>query len=143
MQQSHFPIKIETNGYKQLITLLLCHMKKTCRQCGQEMQGRADKKFCSTDCKNRYHIETRHATRDAVIEIDGYLHRNREILALLMGNAMKIEIDRLVLSRTGFRYEYHTGTYLNKEGKTYRLVYDFAWMDFSDQKVLIVRKKRP
>ncbi len=33
------------------------------------------------------------------------------------------------------------GTYLNKEGKTYRIVYDFAWMDFSDQKVLIVRKK--
>ncbi len=117
-------------------------MKKTCRQCGQEMRGRADKKICSTDCKNRYHIETRRHTRDAVGEIDGYLHRNREILALLMGNAIKVEIDRLVLSRTGFRYEYHTGTYLNKEGKMYRLVYDYAWMDFSDQRVLIVREKK-
>ena len=116
-------------------------MKKTCWQCSEEMQGRSDKKFCSTDCKNRYHIETRRSTRDAVAEIDGYLHRNWEILALLMGNAVKVEIDRLVLSRTGFRYEYHTGTYLNKEGKMYRLIYDYAWMDFSNQKILIVRKK--
>lgn len=117
-------------------------MKQTCQQCGQEMRGRSDKKFCSTDCKNRYHIEQRRYTRDAVAEVDGYLHRNREILGLLMGSAVKVEIDRLVLSRTGFRYEYHTGTYLNKEGKMYRLVYDYAWMDFSDQKILIVRKKK-
>jgi len=116
-------------------------MKKTCQQCGQEMQGRTDKKFCSTDCKNRYHIDNRRNTRDAVAEIDGYLHRNREILVTLMGSSTKVEIDRLVLSRTGFRYDYHTGTYLNKKGKMYRLVYDYAWMDFSDQKVMIVRKK--
>jgi hypothetical protein len=58
-----------------------------------------------------------------------------------MGEATKVELDRLVLTRTGFRYEYHTGTYLNKEGKRYRLVYDYAWMDFSDQKVLVVRKR--
>ncbi len=60
---------------------------------------------------------------------------------MLMGNSTKEEFDRLVVTRTGFKYEYHTGTYLNKEGKTYRLVYDYAWMDFSDQKILVVRKK--
>jgi len=32
-------------------------------------------------------------------------------------------------------------TYFNKENKMYRIVYDYAWMDFSDQKVLVVRKK--
>ncbi|MFN8303564.1 MAG: hypothetical protein U0U46_13815 [Saprospiraceae bacterium] len=93
-------------------------------------------------CKNTHNTALRRNTRDAVVEIDGYLHRNREILAMLAGEASKVEIDRLVLTRTGFRYEYHTGTYLNKEGKMYRLVYDYAWMDFSDQKILIVRKKR-
>jgi hypothetical protein len=76
-----------------------------------------------------------------VAEIDGYLHRNREILALLTGDADKVDVDRLLLNRTGFKYEYHTGTYLNKEGKMYRIVYDYAWMEFSDQKVLIIRKK--
>ena len=33
-------------------------------------------------------------------------------------------------------------SYLNKESKTYHLVFDCAWMEFSDQKVLVVRKKQ-
>ena len=118
-------------------------MKKKCQTCGKEMVGRIDKRFCSTDCKNQYHGSLRRNTRDAVAEIDGYLHRNREILALLVGEASQIEIDRLVLNRTGFKYEYHTSTYLNKAGKMYRLVYDYAWMEFSDQKVLVIKKKKP
>ena len=126
--------RIKSVGY-------FCSMKKTCLHCGQETRGRSDKKFCSLACKNGYATTTRRATRDAVAEIDAYLHRNREILAMLMGDASKTELDRLVLTRTGFKYEYHTGTYLNKDGKLYRLVYDYAWMDFSDQKILVVRKK--
>ena len=117
-------------------------MKKHCLHCGQETWGRSDKKFCSLACKNAHSTAVRRDTRDAVAEIDGYLHRNREILAMLTGDASKVELDRLTLTRTGFKYEYHTGTYLNKEGKLYRLVYDYAWMDFSDQKVLVVRKKK-
>ena len=27
---------------------------------------------------------------------------------------------------------------MNKEGKMYRLVYNYAWMEFSDQKILVV-----
>ncbi|HMQ48562.1 MAG TPA: hypothetical protein PKA00_21310 [Saprospiraceae bacterium] len=118
-------------------------MKKKCLHCKKELLGRTDKKFCSVTCKNTYTRQRRKKTRDAVAEIDAYLHRNREILALLMGEASKIEIDRSTLTRAGFRYEYHTGTYFNKEGKLYRLVYDYAWMDFSDQKILMVRKKQP
>lgn len=116
-------------------------MKKQCLQCGQETRGRSDKKFCSLVCKNTYAAAMRRNTRNAVAEIDGYLHRNYEILTMLTGESSKIELDRLVLTRTGFKYEYHTGTYLNKEGKLYRLVYDYAWMDFTDQKILVVKRK--
>jgi hypothetical protein len=116
-------------------------MKNNCATCQKEIIGRSDKRFCSVQCKNEHHAQMRRNTRDAVAEIDGYLHRNREILATLMGDATKVELDRLVLNRTGFRPEYHTSTYLNKEGKTYRIIYDYAWMDFSDQKILIIRKK--
>ncbi len=117
-------------------------MKKHCQQCKTDIKGRSDKRFCSTACKNQHHVETRKQTRDAVGEVDAYLHRNREILALLMGTSSKETLDRLILDRTGFRYEYHTGTYLNKEGKTYKIVYDYAWMEFSDQKILIIKKHK-
>jgi hypothetical protein len=52
-----------------------------------------------------------------------------------------LTFDRLILQRAGFKFEYLTGIYFNKEGKIYRIIYDFAWMDFSDQSVLVVRKK--
>jgi hypothetical protein len=49
-------------------------------------------------------------------------------------------IDRKVLARAKFRWEYMTGIYKNKQGKWYHLVYDYAWMEFSDQMLLIIRK---
>jgi predicted nucleic acid-binding Zn ribbon protein len=115
-------------------------MKKLCTACERPFIGRSDKRFCSVECKNAYNNERRKNTRNVVKEIDYYLHRNREILQTLMGNAIKETIDRLILVRTGFRFDYMTGIYFNKEQKMYRLVYDYAWMDFSDQKILIVRK---
>lgn len=116
-------------------------MEKKCQNCGTPLHGRSDKKFCSIACKNVFNFAQRQATKSDVKEIDAYLHRNREILITLMGNSVKETIDKSILTRAKFRWEYMTGIYWNKEGKMYRLIYDFAWMDFSDQRVLIVRKK--
>ena len=33
-----------------------------------------------------------------------------------------------------------TGVYRNKEGQLYHIIYDYAWMEFSSQQVLVVRK---
>jgi predicted nucleic acid-binding Zn ribbon protein len=112
----------------------------TCHNCTNKFSGRTDKKFCSLACKNQFNYNTRRETKSETLLIDRYLHRNREILDTLMGKSKKEVFDRLVVTRTGFKFEYITGIYINKEGKMYHLVYDFAWMDFSDQKVLIVRK---
>jgi len=116
-------------------------MKKNCLSCGQEIQGRSDKRFCSLACKNAHNNDQRRQTKEVTAEVDALLHRNREVLALLMGDTKKTTFDRLILQRAGFKFEYLTGVYFNKEGKMYRIIYDFAWMDFSDQSVLVVRKK--
>ncbi|MCO6477418.1 MAG: hypothetical protein J5I94_12385, partial [Phaeodactylibacter sp.] len=82
-------------------------------------------------------------TRAAVKQIDRYLHRNREILDTLMGpKRNKMKIARTELDATGFRYNYITGIYTNREGKMYHNVYDFAWMEFSTQEILIVHNKK-
>lgn len=116
-------------------------MRNTCQHCGNEFSGRSDKRFCSAGCKNIFNNDKRKSTIDAVKEIDGFLHRNREILEALMKSSVKETFDRLVLERAGFRWDYFTGTHTNKEGKLYRYVYDYAWMDFTTQQVLVVRKK--
>ncbi len=117
-------------------------MERNCLECNKVLHGRSDKKFCSVACKNAHNSQLRRDTRDAVQETDKYLHRNREILVQLVGDGIKVMLDRPTLTRAGFRWEFMTGIYFNKEGKMYRIVYDYAWMDFSDQQVMVVRKKK-
>ena len=115
-------------------------MKIACKQCGKPLLGRSDKKFCDSNCKNTFNFAQRRETRNEVKEIDGHLHRNREILATLMGESKKEVFDRAVLTRAKFKWEYLTSIYKNKQGKWYYLVYDYAWMEFSNQQILVVRK---
>lgn len=115
---------------------------RKCRMCKSPLIGRSDKIFCSTACKNEYHVKLRRATAEQVRETDKILHRNRSILLEVMGkNKTQKKIDRLILEKKKFRFAYMTGFYTNSRGKLYHYVYDFAWMEFSDQEILIVRNR--
>lgn len=113
---------------------------RSCKICKGPLRGRSDKIFCSTSCKNEYHVRLRRATAKAVKETDKILHRNRSILLEVMGkNSQQKKVDRLVLEKKKFRFNYFTRTYVNSRGKCYHYVYDFAWMEFSDLEILIRR----
>lgn len=115
--------------------------KRNCRLCKAPFSGRADKIFCTIACKNEYHVRLRRATAFTVRETDKILHRNRSILLEIMGkNKTQKKVNRLILEKKKFRFHYFTGSYTNSRGKTYYYVYDFAWMTFSDQEVLITKK---
>ncbi len=114
---------------------------KTCKICNNEIVGRADKMFCSIRCKNYYHTNLRRVTQIAVHDIDNILHRNRSILLEILGKRKtQIKLKRIILEKKKFQFKYHTHTLVNKQGKTFNYVYDFAWMEFSDDEVLIKRK---
>ena len=113
-----------------------------CKICNKQIIGRNDKIFCSVRCKNYYHTNLRRVTSIEVKEINSILHRNRSILLEIMGKRqIQIQIKRLVLEKKKFRFKYHTHFHINKHGKMYHHVYDFAWMEFSDDEVLIVRRR--
>ncbi len=114
---------------------------KTCKICNTFLVGRRDKLFCSIRCKNYYHTNLRRVTRDAAVSIDKILHRNRSILLELTGKTKKpIKINRLQLDKKKFNFKYHTHTQVNSKGKTYHYIYDFWWMSFSDDEILIARR---
>lgn len=116
-------------------------MNKNCKICDKPLRGRSDKVFCSVGCKNYYHKEMRYIAKQAAIEINGYLKRNYVILWELLGqNKTQIKVHRNVLAKKKFRFKYHTHYHINKQDKTYIYVYDLAWMEFSDDEILIVRK---
>lgn len=116
-------------------------MKGNCQHCNKEIIGRAGKKFCSADCKARAHITKKQANKVEIVqEINKILAKNRLILIEIIGEHKQKTVARIQLSKQGFDFKYFTGTYLNRQGKTYHYVYDFAWMEFSTQDIMIVRK---
>lgn len=81
---------------------------RTCLECGREVYGRTDKKFCSDGCKNRFH-NRRHNEEKKIIERTlNALYRNHEYLGNLLRtgiNAIDIDIAKL----SGFEPEIITG----------------------------------
>ncbi len=115
-------------------------MKKTCKMCPNIIVGRSDKVFCSVDCKNEYGIKLRQVTTKATRQIDNLLHRNRSILLEILGkNKKQIKISKSILDKKKFNYTYITHYHINSHGKTVFYLYDFSWMLFSDQEILIRR----
>ena len=115
---------------------------RICKVCKSQLQGRLDKIFCSVKCKNSYHRKLRKSTAKAVLSTDKILHRNRSILLEVMGprSTQKI-VDRIILDQKKFNYNYETGRFKNDLSRIYHRVYDFSWTDFSEQEVLIIRKR--
>ena len=114
-----------------------------CKLCKKKIIGRSDKIFCSASCKSYYHRKLRKVTKTATLSIDKILHRNRSILLEIMGkHRVKLSLDRITLEKKKFNFKYHTHFHINKQGKMYKYLYDFGYMEFSDDKVLIVRIKK-
>ena len=114
-----------------------------CKVCNKEFTGRKDKIFCSIQCKNDYHVTLRGATKQTAYPLDRILHRNRSILLEVMGpKASRKMILRAELVKKKFQFKYLTHFNINSKGKMYHHVYDFAWMEFSDDEILLVRQKK-
>lgn len=114
---------------------------KKCKICRKKIVGRSDKLFCSIRCKNYYHINLRRVTKKVAVAIDKKLHRNRSILLEIMGKrADKKMILRIELENKKFHFSYLTHFHVNSKGKTFHWIYDFAWMSFSTDEILIVRE---
>ncbi len=112
-----------------------------CKMCKKRLYGRTNKIFCSTLCKSKYHRKLRRATIKETNPIDIILHRNRSILLEILGKSKnQIKINRITLENKKFRFKYITHYNVNSSGKIYNHVYDFAWMEFSDDDILIVRR---
>ena len=118
-------------------------MIKNCKECNTIIKyGRRDKIFCTVYCKTKYHKNLCKKTNLVAFQIDEILHRNRSILYEIMGDKrIKLKVNRIMLERKKFRYKYHTHTQVNSQGKTYHYIYDYAWMSFSNDEILIIKKR--
>lgn len=112
---------------------------RECLYCGEVLRGRADKKYCSAECRNGYH--NHHASRnDAFMrQVNKVLRKNRRILAELApeGKA-NVRVDRLV--DRGFSFKYFTHLRVTKEGREYRFCYEYGYLEFKPDWFVLVRR---
>lgn len=113
---------------------------KTCIQCGRQMEGRIDKRFCSDQCRFLLNNQKRREDKGELLmaKINTILRKNRTLLrkASPLG---KTTIRRQVLEMAGFNFLYHTHLYRTQKGSTYHFCYDYGYLLLpEEEKVLIV-----
>ncbi|MBQ9548497.1 MAG: hypothetical protein IJV01_04980 [Bacteroidales bacterium] len=79
-----------------------------CLQCGTELYGRPDKKFCSDPCKNKWHNSRGGEKRRSQGRVFTDLAVNYDILEKLLLKGVS-SVDRSVLENMGFRCARITG----------------------------------
>lgn len=126
-----------------IISSSLKRHQRLCRLCKQPFTGRSDKIFCSATCKAMYHNKLNKVTVDAAERIDKILHRNRSILLEIMGKNLNYKkADKAILDTKKFNWHYITHYHINSQNKTVHYLYDFSYILFSDQEVLIRRVRQ-
>ena len=116
-------------------------MKKKCVECGDEFVGRADKKFCSDQCRNSYNNKLNSDSNNFVRNINNILRKNRRILAELNPTG-KVKVHRDKLLERGFKFSYFTNIYTTQGGKSYYYCYDQGYLAMDkDYYFLVVRQE--
>lgn len=113
---------------------------KNCLECGTPMVGRADKKFCSDQCRSMNHNRCNSDSSKYVRTINNVLRRNRRILGdLNAGGKVKVSGDRL--KERGFDFRYHTGTCRTNDGVIYYYCYEQGYLPIEKNCFLLVVKQ--
>lgn len=117
--------------------------KRHCKLCKAEYSGRTDKLYCSVKCKSTYSQKLNAVTKKETGRIDKILHRNRSILLEILGKKIvQTKVLREELDSRNFNYSYVTQYHLNSKNKMVNYVYDFSWIVFSDQEILVRRIRK-
>ena len=115
--------------------------KKVCLACGEIINGRSDKKFCSDQCRNAYNNELNSDANNYVRVINNALRKNRRVLSEVLGENDKIKISKEKLNSKGFSFNFYTSMFQSKTGNTYYFCYEYGYMILEADFVLVVMRK--
>jgi predicted nucleic acid-binding Zn ribbon protein len=112
--------------------------ERSCKECGEELRGRIDQKFCSDQCRTAYNNNLNRDLNSNIRNVNYILRKNRRILAKL-NPYDKRKISRDDLTNLGFDFRYHTKTYTNRKGQTYYFCYEQGYLRLNDTSYYLVK----
>jgi hypothetical protein len=116
-------------------------MNRKCADCGEEIKGRADKKFCNDICRNNYNNRLNSDSSNLVRRINAILRKNRRILQELNPDE-KTSVHRDRLTERGINFNYITSIYTTKKGSVYYFCYEYGYLPLENDYYMIVLRKR-
>ena len=114
--------------------------EKGCLECGGKIIGRADKKFCSDQCRVSYNNKLNRDETAYMNNVTNILRKNRRIL-LDLNPTGKTKVNREKLNTKGFDFTYFTSQYVTKEGAVYHFCYEQGYLAMDKNWYLLVVKK--
>lgn len=110
---------------------------RTCLECGEELHGRIDKRYCDDLCRNAHHNRMNRQRVNLVRTVNRILSKNRRILAEL-NPGEKSKSHRNKLLQKGFNFTYYTHTYTTKAGAVYYFCYDKGYLPLDNEWLALV-----
>lgn len=111
---------------------------KLCKNCGSTFQGRMNKKFCSSNCKNEHHNSAYREKNQVLARLDKILHKNRAVLRDMYHVHRSSPINIEVLKARGFNPAYHTHIFTSPAGGKFTMIYDVGYKLLFDNQIQIV-----
>lgn len=115
-------------------------MSKECLECGEQIKGRADKKFCSDLCRNAYNNKLNSDTTNHVRNVNNILRKNRRILEELIPEETA-KASKTKLLQKGFNFQYYTNIYTTKKNVSYYFCYEYGYLPIENDFYFLVKRK--
>jgi hypothetical protein len=110
-------------------------VQRICLECGYQLKGRKDKKFCSDHCRSTYNNRINSHVDNNIRNINNVLRKNWRILKELNQNGKALlSMERLTIK--GFNFTYFTSIGLTKSGTIY-YCYDQGYRIMGNNKCML------
>jgi predicted nucleic acid-binding Zn ribbon protein len=117
---------------------------RRCEECGKELHGRIDQRFCNDLCRNDYNRKKRifeqRTEPEFIRQVFNVIRRNYKILERFNANGDNRLVSRQILIEQGFSFKFFTSIHQTQKGEIYKYVFDYGWLATESGKILLVRK---